>query len=175
MSPKHFLLATEWPYFKKTPDFAQYIYDSRICHRQIGEDVTEKKSIVVIKTTVGISFPSRGCLEKAPYIVGYFRVAENKDGLIFMDRNDSLLLLDDPIKIDRKWAIRLFPEKPLHCWSDPTRILRNMTLRNCHIKHHQLQIILEELCRRKENGSKNYLGIPYAKLMPKQEKIYNYI
>jgi len=178
LSPKHFLLSTDAPDFKITPNFVECIYDSRICHWQIGQDVTSGKSIVVMKTTVGMSNPPEGYLQKAPYIVGYFRVLNNEGGLITMDKNDSLLLFEDPIKIDREWVARLFPLKTQLHNADASEILQSLTLRNCHATADQLQTILEELYKRKLNGSRNYFGSLYEKLlsqMPKQKTLLSYL
>ncbi len=149
---------------KFTPDFSNYTYNYGICHFQIGYDVVPGKSIIFLKTTIGKKNAPSGFIEKSQYVTGYFRVyAINRDEeYIVMDKEDSLLLLDDPIKIDVNWAKKLFPEKDKDYWeaSNLVQKIGSMT-RNRHIKGREAKMLLEELIKRKRKGSKNYLGPKY--------------
>jgi len=164
-SPEDFALSHE----KYTPDFENFIYDYGICHPQIGVSVTAKKSIVLIKTTVGCSSPEKGNVPKSPYIVGYFRVGEidKKREIIHIDPPDSLLLLSNPIKLDRSLAERLFLEKRTGYWADPGRFVRRVgsTLRNRKARLHEIRLVLAELFLRRKKGSPNFLGKRYRQLL----------
>ena len=150
---------------KFTPDFRNYRYDYGICHFQIGHDVLPGKSIVVLKTTIGQRNAPLGFVEKAQFVTGYFRVYSiNRDEeYITMDKEDSLLLLDDPIRIDIDWAKKLFPEKEDSYWMPLKNFIQKIgsITRNRHIKKKELILILRELYKRKHKGSTNYLGPKY--------------
>lgn len=149
---------------KRTPDFRNYRYNYGICHFQIGYDVVPKKSIVILKTTIGKKNAPSGFVEKSQFVTGYFRVQTiNRDEeYITMDKGDSLLLLDDPIRIDIDWAKKLFPEKENRYWKPMsfTQKIGSIT-RNRHIKKREITLILRELHKRKHKGSTNYLGPKY--------------
>lgn len=165
LSREHFLLHPN----KATPDFENFIYNYGICHPQIGESVVPTKSIVVLKTTVGLKNAPAGFLEKAQFIVGYFRVFEvdRKNKIIVMDRKDSLLLLDNPIKIDVEWAKKLFPEKRDEYWQPISSLVRKVgsITRNKHIGCKELRMVLSELHRRVNDGFPNYMGSKYGELL----------
>lgn len=176
LSPIHFILAEH----KVTPDFENYLYNYAICHPQIGKNITPSKSIVILKTTVGMQAPPKGYFEKATFIVGYYRVSKLSDECIIMDRDHSLLLLDDPIKIDLIWAKKLFPRKPNNYWSSERDLVRKIgtTTRNCHIEEEALRLVLQELVKRRKGGTKNYMGEGYRELLsrlPRQELLTKYI
>jgi len=157
-SPSHFALSEK----KVTPDFEKLIYDCGICHPQIGATITPKKSIVLIKTTIGCSDPGENCISKTPYIVGYFRVAkiDKERDVIHMDSSDSLLLLDNPIILDSIFAKKLFPYKPKRYWDCPELFVRRVgsTLRNKQATPEEVRIVLTELVSRHKLGAANYLG-----------------
>lgn len=150
---------------KFTPDFRNYRYDYGICHFQIGQHVVPGKSIVVLKTTIGQRNAPSGFVEKSQFVTGYFRVHSiNRDKkYITMDKEDSLLLLDDPIKIDIDWAKKLFPEKENSYWMPSKNFIQKIgsMTRNRHIKKRELILLLRELYKRKHKGSTNYLGPKY--------------
>jgi len=161
LCPEHFALSDR----KCTPDFANLVYDYGICHPQIGATVTAGKSIVLMKTTVGCSSSDQENIVKSPYIVGYFRVGkmDTKRELIFMDPCDSLLLLDDPIKLDSNLAKKLFREKEKDYWDCPKLFVRRLgsTLRNKKASPHEIKIVLAELLSRHQKGAPNFLGKRY--------------
>ena len=165
LDPTHFALSND----KCTPDFANYVYDYGICHPQIGVDVTDKKSIVLMKTTVGCSNPKEGNICKSPYIVGYFRVdkADRKHEIVHIDPSDSLLLLGDPVKLDCALAERLFLGKQKGYWANSDLFVRRLgsTLRNRRARAHEVATVLQELSLRKEGGALNYFGGLYNKLL----------
>jgi len=150
---------------KCTPDFENLVYDYGICHPQIGANLTAKKSIVLMKTTVGCSNSERGVLSKSPYVVGYFRVAkiDKEQEIMYMDPLDSLLLLDNPIKLNLNLAKKLFPEKEKSFWGSSELFVRRVgsMLRNRKARPHEIRIILSELISRKERGASNFLGKGY--------------
>lgn len=150
---------------KSTPDFRNYRYDYGICHFQIGKDVFPGKSIVVLKTAIGLRNAPRGFVKKSQFINGYFRVysVDRNEQCIIMDKEDSLLLLNDPIRIDVDWAQRLFPEKNKRYWMSFDNLVRKIgsVTRNRHIKERELMLILKELHKRREEGSENYFGERY--------------
>lgn len=158
LCPTHFALSDK----KCTPDFGKLIYNYGICHPQIGATVTARKSIVLMKTTIGCSNSEQGVLCKSPYIVGYFRVGEidTNQEIIYMDPVDSLLILGNPIKLDSALARKLFPEKPKGYWDSPEFFVQRVgsTLRNRKAKYEEVRIILEELISRSESGALNFLG-----------------
>lgn len=164
LRPSDFALSYE----KCTPNFAELIYDYGICHPQIGASITPKQSIVLMKTTVGCTNAGKGHIKKSPYIVGYFRVGkiDKKSEIIFMDPSDSLLLLDNPIKLDSDFAKKLFAEKEQGYWDDPELFVRRLgsTLRNRKARSHEIKLVLTELISRKENGTLNFLGKRYEQL-----------
>lgn len=158
LCPSHFTLSDR----KCTPDFENLTYEYGICHPQIGETVTPTRSIVLMKTTIGCTNPAQGCLSKSPYIVGYFRVekVDKKRGIIWMDPNDSLLLLNSPIELDANLAKELFPNKPSGYWDRPEIFVRRVgsTLRNKKATAHELKIVLSKLISQSEQGTLNFLG-----------------
>lgn len=161
LCPNQFALSER----KRTPDFENLIYDYGICHPQIGATVTAKKSIVLMKTTIGCSKPRQGSIIKSPYIVGYFRVGkiDRKREIIHMDPSDSLLLLGNPIKLDSNLARRLFPEKRAGYWNSSESFVRHVgsTLRNRKARPYEIRMILEELFFRSEKGALDFLGKRY--------------
>ncbi len=164
-----FMLAT----YKSTPDFCRRLYNFEICHWQIGNAVTAKKSIVVMKTAVGTAHPPPGYIKTRTYVVGFFRVCAVEDGTIAMDPRESLLLLSDPIELDAKLAQALFPRKGKDYWNNPERTLAaklgSMT-RNRYLEPFQMEWIVTELVRRHNNGSENYLGERYLQALLDREK-----
>lgn len=160
-----FALATN----KVTPDFFNCKYEPVKCHLQIGQNI-QVGSIVVLNTTIGKS-------NKKRFITGYFTVEEvggskplgQTEGKstcspIIMDRNKSLLLLDNPIEIDYKYASKLFSEE-LNSWKKNSQtLLQNISskTRNSHLTTEQKRIIMSDLNVLYENGSKNYLGMNYV-------------
>lgn len=150
---------------KSTPDFRNYRYDYGICHFQIGQDIVPGKSIVILKTTIGQKNAPPGLVEKSQFVTGYFRVYSiNLDEeYITMDKEDSLLLLDDPIGIDIDWAKKLFPEKENSYWMSSRSFVQKIgsMTRNRHVRKKELILILRELYERKHKGSTNYLGPKY--------------
>lgn len=163
-----FILASH----KFTPDFANYNYHPEICHYQIGQ-TANIGSIVVMVTTVGNK-------NKKKYITGYYKIKKigkwvpikredwkkpkRTRDIVYMDKNDSLLLLDDPIEINRQLAKRLFTEKDKNYWEDDDMTFAQKigyTTRNCHLTPNQKDIIITELKKRFDQGSKNYLGREY--------------
>ena len=157
LSPENFKLS----HSKYTPDFKNYQYDYGICHPQIGRSVTEKKSIVLIKTTVGVQgFPEY--VEKNCYVVGYYKVKaiDTAMEIIHIDENDSLLLFGNPIKIDSTLAKRLFTDKVVNYWQDESKLVRKIgsTLRNKKASPNEVKIIIDELKRRFNDGATNYFG-----------------
>lgn len=160
-SPEHFSLSSE----KITPDFSNHIYNYGVCHHQIGENVFPGKSIVIMKTTVGCNYQSRVFVNKHPYITGYFRVHKinRENELIYMDPSDSLLLLDNPIKLDAELAKKLFVNKASGYWDEPELFVRRLgsTLRNRMARPDEVRIVVEELITRRVAGAKNYLGEDY--------------
>lgn len=150
---------------KFTPDFENYVYEYGICHPQIGQSITPGKSIVLLKTIATHLDQNGEEVVKMPYVVGYFRVlkADKNEELIYMDPSDSLLLLGDPIKLDRILAKTLFSEKPEGYWDCADSFVRRVgsTLRNRMARPHEVEIIVKELCLRFEKGALNYLGNNY--------------
>lgn len=159
-----FALAT----YKVTPDFANYKYEPIKCHFQIGQNI-QVGSVVVLNTTVGKR-------NKKRFITGYYTVEEVGDSKpsiatkgqftcspIIMNRNKSLLLLDDPIEIDYNYALKLFPEE-MPDWEKNSRtLIENISskTRNKHLTRNQKDIIISDLEKLHNNGSKNYLGSNY--------------
>ncbi|MHA1232180.1 MAG: hypothetical protein ACTSPQ_16210 [Candidatus Helarchaeota archaeon] len=151
---------------KETPDFKNLKYEPMICHHQIGENI-QIGSVIVLTTTVGNKNKNR-------YITGYFVVKSlgelqnhpkhNKKiyNPLYMDPENSLLLLDNPIKIDKEWVDLLYPgeydknsqEKKLLQFISPKT-------RNSKLKEHQKSLIIKELKQRYKQGAKNYLGKNY--------------
>jgi hypothetical protein len=159
--------------YKITPDFARLLYNFEMCHWQIGSAVTEKKSIVVVKTSIGTANPPPGYLSTRTYIVGFFRVYAVKDGNIVMDPQESLLLLSDPIEVNDKLARTLFPKKGMDYWDSPKRTLAaklGSITRNRYLELFQAEWIVNELVRRHDGGSENYLGKRYLQALLKREK-----
>lgn len=158
LCPNHFSLSDK----KFTPDFTSLVYDYGICHPQIGASVSARKSIILMKTTVGGSNPKGENIPRSPYIVGYFRVAriDRAHEIIHIDPSDSLLLLGNPIKLDSDLAKRLFVEKTKGYWDRPELFVRRVgsTLRNRMARPHEVKIIMEELFSRYKNGAQNYFG-----------------
>ena len=177
LSPLDFVLAE----YKVTPDFSNLIYEYSLCHPQIGRDrnLTPGKSIVILKTTVGMPNPSRYCLRTTPFIVGYYRVKEVKSDCILMDAKDSLLILDNPIQITLDLAKKLFPDRPNGYWSNERTLAQKVgqITRNRHAKERELRTILPELLKRRLQGATNFMGLKYSQLisrLPRQEKIEKY-
>src|SRR5439155_14313911 len=56
--------------YKRTPHFAEWKYDYRSCHPQIGATVTPGKSIVLVKTSIGRRRPEQGHLPPTAFVVG---------------------------------------------------------------------------------------------------------
>lgn len=169
-----FMLAS----YKSTPDFINYNYEPCRCHYQIGQNISIG-SVVVMVTTVGNQ-------TKEKYITGYYTVkklgnwktiqrkgwkkSKKTRRIVLMDRNDSLLLLDNPIEIDIDLAKELFPkpDKKKNYWEKNNLTFAQKigyTLRNCHLTPNQKDIIISKLKKRFDNGSKNYLGKNYQKLL----------
>lgn len=158
--------------FKVTPDFARHLYDSEICHWQIGKAVSPGRSIVVLKTSVGSARARLAFLSTRPYVVGFFRVESVRDGIIRMHSEESLLLLSDPIEITPVLAKVLFPKKRKDYWEDPTTTFAakvGSTTRNRYIQASHAEQLVNELVRRYNNGAKNYLGSPYLELLRRRE------
>ena len=161
--PVDFTLA---PY-KVTPDFGRLIYNFEICHPQLGQ-VTERKSLIVIKTAIGMSNPPSGYLRTRSYIVGFMRVDEVKDGNIIMDPNDSLLLLSQPMELNFETARTVFPHRPLSYWNDHRRTLAaklGSLTRNRRLEPSGAEHLCAELVHRFNSGAKNYLGDRYIQLI----------
>lgn len=165
LHPRHFLLSKK----KYTPDFTNYMYDFGICHPQIGESVIEEKSIVLLKTTVGTSNPGHIYLPKMPYLVGYYRVKkiDRENGLIHIDKDDSFLLFDAPILLNKELVTEMFIDKPEGYWSDENNVCRLLgsTLRNKKATRNELSIALRKINEKIENGSHNYFGLSYQQLL----------
>jgi hypothetical protein len=161
--PVDFTLA---PY-KITPDFGRLIYNFEVCHPQLGQ-ATERKSLIVIKTAIGMSNPPSGYLRTRSYIVGFMRVEELKDGNIIMDPNESLLLLSQPLELNIDTVRRLFPQQPLSYWNDGKRTLAaklGSLTRNRRIEPSEAEHVCTELVHRFNSGAKNYLGDKYTQLI----------
>ncbi|MFA4956780.1 MAG: hypothetical protein WC556_07375 [Candidatus Methanoperedens sp.] len=167
---------------KDTPDFIKYEYKPCKCHYQIGQNINIG-SVVVMVTTVGNR-------TKEKYITGYYTVKklgnckpierkkwkESKKttiSIVFMDKNDSLLVIDNPIKIDIDLAKKLFPKPDKNNYweitnekNDGQSFIQKVssTTRNCHLTADQKKIILGKLKRRFKQGSTNYLGDGYKLL-----------
>jgi hypothetical protein len=165
LKPRHFLLSKK----KKTPDFEKCTYSYGICHYQIGESIEEKKSIILIKTTVGSSNSRKPLLSKQQYLVGYFRVEkiDTEKELVIMDEKDSYLLFDNPILINNEFAKKLFPYKTEGYWDNDADFVKLLgsTLRNKKASESEIRIALSEIILRKEQGAKNYFGENYRKLL----------
>ena len=154
--------------YKVTPDFKNYKYEPIKCRFQIGQNI-QVGSIVVLNTTVGKKIKNR-------FITGYYTVEEVGDlkpsiatrgkftcSPIIMNKNKSLLLLDNPIEIDYDYASKLFPED-ISKWEKNSRTLvENISskTRNTHLTRFQKEIIISDLKELHNNGSKNYLGSNY--------------
>jgi hypothetical protein len=153
---------------KWTPDFAELTYQCDICRPQIGATVVAGKSVVIVKTSIGMTHPNPGNLMSTPFIVGYFRVANLKDGVVSMDPEDSLLLLSNPIKINLEAAQSYLPNKAPEYWKDTSRSFAakiGSSTRNRRIGVREAELIISELRRRYEEGSENYLGPKYRNLL----------
>src|SRR5438552_13745332 len=140
--PIHFTVSTA----HETPDFSQYRYKYRICHPQLGSNVKIGRSIVLIKTVIGASGAERPYLSSTAFIVGYFRVIRQDENWLYMDPNDSLLLLENPIQVNLEWARRLLPSKPPGYWTGEQLVAKfGRSTRNCHINSESLRPVLWEL------------------------------
>lgn len=155
---------------KYTPDFANYEYHPRICHYQIGQ-TANVGSTVVMATSVGNKKTEKyitGCY-KVKKVGSWIPIKVGKTrAVLCMNKDDSLLLLDNPIKIDVNLAKRLFPNKRKNYWEEKDETLAQKigsTLRNCHLTPNQKDIIITELKKRFDEGSKNYLGKNYQRLL----------
>ncbi|MHA1380163.1 MAG: hypothetical protein ACTSRG_17455 [Candidatus Helarchaeota archaeon] len=159
-----FALAT----YKVTPDFANYKYEPIKCRFQIGQNI-QKGSVVILNTTVGKK-------NKKRFITGYYtveRVGNSQPSIatkgkftcspIYMDKDNSLLLLDNPIEINYDYALKLFPEE-MDKWERNNRsLLENLSskTRNNHLSKFQKKTIITDLKELYDNGSQNYLGSNY--------------
>lgn len=161
--PTDFTLA---PY-KVTPDFGRLTYNFEICHPQLA-NVVERKSLIAIKTAIGMSTSPRGFLRTKTCIVGFMRVGAVKNGSILMDPNDSLLLFSQPLELTLEIAKKLFPGRPPAYWDNPSRTLSaklGSLTRNRRLESAQAEYILTELVQRFNGGAKNYLGDGYVQLI----------
>jgi len=165
--PVDFTVAT----YKRTPHFADWKYDYRSCHPQIGPSVTPGKSIVLIKTTIGRCNVAERYLVPTAFVVGYFRVLARDERWLYMDRDDSLLLLDNPIRLDHHWATMLLRGKKEAYWEGANNLTAKIgsSTRNRHAKPDELEFALVELLSRKRKGFESYLGPPYARLIRKRD------
>ncbi len=80
-----------------------------------------------------------------------------------MNRSKSLLLLDNPLEIDYNYTLKLFPEE-MPKWEKNSRTLNeniSSETRNKHLTRDQKDIIISDLEKLHNNGSKNYLGSNY--------------
>jgi len=150
----------------QTPDFSNRRYNYKICHPQIGSNVSVGKSIVLVKTAIGRRRVDPPYMPAAEFIVGYFRVSGKDDTWLHMDPNDSLLLLQDPILVNLDWARRLLPTKSSNYWKvEQLSAKFGRSTRNCHANPQGVNLAVSELARRHKTGSRNYLGKPYHDLM----------
>ena len=124
-----------------------------------------------MKTSIGKRNVAEGYLWPTAFVVGYYRVLAKDDRWLFMDRDDSLLLLDNPIRLDDTWAKMLLPGKRKGYWEDSDHLTARIgsSTRNRHSKPLELEFAISELLSRRRKGSRNYLGPAYTQLIRQRD------
>ena len=129
-------------------------------------DITPGESTIVLKTSAGTP--------TVPFVVGYAGVESVKNGVLSFDKKNSLLLLGNPLRLDGTWSAQLIPDGRRGYWDDDSSVPYKVgtKTRNRKIEATPLEIIVDELNTRHDNGAADFMGTSYASLMTQEGITY---